>query len=270
MTAPTKAINVNGLNLQLRDAGSGSPTLVFLHYWGGSGRTWDLVTSELSRHHRCVAPDLRGWGGSGKPAEGYGLEIQADDVVALVDALDLPDYVLIGHSMGGKIAQIIGGRRPSGLQGLILVAPAPPTPMAVPAEQRRMMLESYQTREGVEAALRILAEKPLSLTLREQVIEDTLGGAPAAKRAWTERGMTLDITASADRIDVPTVVIVGDSDRVENETVLARELVRRVRGARVVTLPGVGHLSPLEAPTALGVAISNAVHEVCGKTLVRN
>jgi pimeloyl-ACP methyl ester carboxylesterase len=150
------------------------------------------------------------------------LDVQANDVAALIKSLDLRKYVLIGHSMGGKIAQILGARRPTGLQGLVLVAPAPPTPMGAPENQRRMMLESYQTRAGVETALTILAEKPLSPELRQQVVDDTLSGSPLAKKAWTERGMTLDISGVVGNINVPTTAIVGDADRVESEGVLRR------------------------------------------------
>ena len=114
MAADTRVINVNGLNLLLRDVGSGSPALLFVHYWGGTGRTWDLVATELRRHHRCVALDLRGWGGSDKLTQEFSLEIQADDVAAAANSLRLSEYVLVGHSMGGKIAQILGARRPPG------------------------------------------------------------------------------------------------------------------------------------------------------------
>jgi 3-oxoadipate enol-lactonase len=101
----------------------------------------------------------------------------ADDAEAVARTLELSSYVLVGHSMGGKVAQIVATRRPDGLMGLLLVAPAPPTPMPVPEAQRAAMLFSYSSREGVEQALSVLAGSP---KLREQVIEDTLRGAPAA------------------------------------------------------------------------------------------
>jgi pimeloyl-ACP methyl ester carboxylesterase len=132
--------------------------------FGGTGRTWDLVIRELAGRHRCVAPDLRGWGGSDKKADGYDLHIQADDVAAIVASLGLSQYILVGQSMGGKIAQILGARRPQGLKGLVLVAPAPPTPFTAPKEQRDAMLESYQTAAGVEFALSILTSRSRTST----------------------------------------------------------------------------------------------------------
>jgi len=77
----------------------------------------------------------------------------ADDADAVVRTLGLTRYVLVGHSMGGKVAQIIAARRPEGLAGVVLVAPAPPTPMPMPEAQRASMLESYGSREGVLQAL---------------------------------------------------------------------------------------------------------------------
>jgi pimeloyl-ACP methyl ester carboxylesterase len=255
-------IRVQGLDFHIRDVGDKQPALVFLHYWGGTGRTWDLVIRELSGCHRCVAPDLRGWGGSDKKADGYDLHTQADDVAAIIASLELPQYILIGQSMGGKIAQILGSRRPKGLKGLVLVAPGPPTPIAAPREQRNAMLESYQSPAGVEFALSILTSRQLSPKLRQQVIDDTLGGSPAAKAAWTQAGMTLDITGIVGDINVPTTIIVGDADKVETEPLLRRELASRISGTEFIVLPGVGHLSPLEAPSELAAAITTAMSKI--------
>ncbi len=262
MSDNTKMVRVQELDFQVRDVGDQQPALVFLHYWGGTGRTWGLVIRELADRHRCVAPDLRGWGGSDKKAGDYDLHTQADDVAAIIAWLGLSQYILVGQSMGGKIAQILGARRPEGLKGLVLVAPAPPTPIAAPKEQRDAMLESYQTPAGVEFALSILTSRQLSPTLRQQVIDDTLGGAPAAKAAWTQAGMTLDITEIVGDINVPTTVIVGDADKVETEPLLRRELASRIRGTEFIVLPGMGHLSPLEAPGELAAAITTAISKI--------
>ena len=257
-----KMVRVQGLNFQVRDVGDKQPALVFLHYWGGTGRTWDLVIRELAERHRCIAPDFRGWGGSDKTADGYDLRTQADDVAAIIASLGLSQYILVGQSMGGKIAQILGARRPQGLKGLVLVAPAPPTPMAAPKEQRDAILESYQTPAGVEFAFSILTSRQLSPALRQQVIDDTLGGSPAAKTAWTQAGMTLDITGIVGDINVPTTVIIGDADKVETEPLLRRELASRISGTEFIVLPGVGHLSPLEAPRELAAAITTAISKI--------
>ena len=262
MSDSTKTIRVQGLDFHVRDVEGNRPALVFIHYWGGTGRTWDLVIREMAGRHRCVAPDLRGWGKSDKKADSHDLHTQADDVAAIIASLGLSQYVLLGQSMGGKIAQILAARRPNGLKGLVLVAPAPPVPMAAPKEQREAILESYQSPAGVEFALSILTSRQLSPELRQQVIDDTLSGSPAAKAAWTQAGMTLDISDIVGNINVPTTVIVGDADKVETEPFLRRELGTRISGTEFIVLPGVGHLSPLEAPSELAAAITTAISKI--------
>jgi len=80
--------------------------------------------------------------------------------------------------MGGKVAQIVAVRQSKELVGLVLIAPAPPTPMPVPEAVRTGMLQSSSCRDGVLQALSVLGGESLSSELREQVIEDTLRGAP--------------------------------------------------------------------------------------------
>ena len=168
-------IRVGKVEIYAEEQGTGSPTLVFLHYWGGSRRTWSEVVGRLSDRFRCVAVDLRGWGKSDHHAEDYSLSPQADDVEGVIEALNLKDFVLVGHSMGGKIAQMVAGRRPEGLKAVVLVAPAPPTPLLVPDAQKRMMLASYTMPEGVGDALKVISHRPLTLAQRLQVTEDSWG-----------------------------------------------------------------------------------------------
>lgn len=208
-----RMVHTNGAAIQLTESGADEPALVFLHYWGGSSRTWQKVIERLGGKVHTIALDQRGWGGSIVTDGRYDLAAMAEDSQAVVRALGLTRYVLVGHSMGGKVVQIVAARRPEGLLGMVLIAPAPPTPMPVPERQRAAMLESYGSREGVLQALSVLAGGPLSPELREQVIEDTLRGTAGAKRAWTERGMIEDVSAGLDVVAVPVIVVIGDRDR---------------------------------------------------------
>ena len=186
----------------------------------------------------------------------------ADDVEAVAHAFGLKHYVLVGHSMAGKVAQIVAARRPEELAGIVLVAPAPPTPMPVPPEQRAAMLESYGSREGVLQALSVLIGQSLSPELREQVIEDTLRGAPAAKRAWTDSSMIEDVSRGLGAVTIPVMVAVGDRDQVEHETALREIFARFLPHATFRVLKGVGHLSPLEAPDAVAEACTDLLRRV--------
>ncbi len=165
----------------------------------------------------------------------------------VAEVLGIGRYLLVGHSMGGKVAQVEAGRRPPGLAGLVLVAPAPPTPMQV----RAGMLASYQWREGVAEALKLLAGPGLDDARREQVIEDTLRGDADAKRSWTGDGMSLDVGAALVGIELPFEIVLAEHDWVERESVLRPAFARFLPSAAITTVFGAGHLIPLRRPTPL-------------------
>ncbi|MBZ9772402.1 alpha/beta fold hydrolase [Mesorhizobium sp. CO1-1-8] len=255
MSERQDVLRVNGVELNVLDVAGGAPTLVFLHYWGGSSRTWKPTIEALSSTNRCVAIDFRGWGDSTKEATDYGLETLATDVVAVTEKLGLKNYLIIGHSMGGKVAQLVAARQPAGLKGLILYAPAPPNAMDVPADVRRIYVGLYQTREGAETVVSNLTPHPLSDEYREQIIEDTLRGSPGAKHAWPEKGMIEDIRDKTSKIKVPVHIIAGGDDTVEPEASLRDNFTKVLEGVTFSVIPGVGHIAPLEAPLKLANAI---------------
>ncbi len=237
------------VQLHVEDLGINAPALVFLHYWGGSSRTWRHVTQRLRPAFRTIALDQRGWGQSGKPPSGYTLATLADDAQRLIESLGLDHYLLVGHSMGGKVAQLLASRHPAGLAGLVLVAPSPPSPMRVPLAVRQDMVSAYDSRESILATVRqMLAASPLQPDDLETIVQDSLRGAPAAKVAWPLAASQEDISAQAALIRVPTLVISGEKDQVDPPAVLQQELMTRIPHATLHILSGIGHLSPLEAP----------------------
>ncbi len=243
-------ITTRGASLHVEDTGGDGPALVFLHYWGGSTRTWDAVAGLLTV--RRVALDHRGWGRSSAPVAGYATADLADDVQTVLTSLALDGYVLVGHSMGGKVAQLLASRRPAGLRGVVLVAPAPAKPAAIPDDARARMASAYDSRESVLATLdAMLSHAPLSEVVREQVVSDSLAGAPAAKRAWPSRTILEDVSADLARIDVPVLVVVGEQDRVEPVELVRSHVVAWIPGARLAVVPDAGHLLPLEQPERL-------------------
>lgn len=253
-----RTFHVNDVELNVVDIGAGSPALVFLHYWGGSSRTWAPVMEHLVSTNRCVAIDFRGWGQSSKEAGDYSLHTLASDVIGVVEQLALKEFFILGHSMGGKVAQIVAARRPGGLRGLILFGPAPPAPMNVPEDQRKAYVGLYDSREGAEMVIHNLTPHSLSDRFREQIIEDSMRGSPGAKRAWPLQGMIADIREEAAKIDVPVHIIAGGDDSVEPEASLRAAFAQCVRDVDFVVLPGVGHMAPLEAPSKLADAIRSA------------
>jgi pimeloyl-ACP methyl ester carboxylesterase len=253
-------LRVNDVDLNVIDTGArdGSPCLVFLHYWGGSSRTWMPVMEKLSIDYRCVAIDFRGWGRSTKSAKDHSLDALATDVIQVAKSLGLSDFILVGHSMGGKVAQLVAAQHPQELKGLILFAPAPPTPMTVPEEARKGYVALYQSRQAVTDVLPgALTPHPLSEAVRAQIVEDTLCGSLGAKEEWPLRGMIRDVSHEAAMINVPVHVIAGGDDSVEPAASLrsAFGLLSRVTFSSV---PGVGHIAPLENPETLAAAIRTA------------
>ncbi|MGE8175049.1 alpha/beta fold hydrolase [Pseudomonas fluorescens] len=253
-------IETNGTRIHVVQRGCGELTVLLLHYYGGSARTWDGVAGALPARYRLVATDHRGWGDSEAPAEGYRIADLAADAEGVIAALGLERYVLVGHSMGGKVAQLLASRRPQGLEGLVLVAPSPPSPILMSDEQRATLSGAYQSRESVGFVIdHVLTHMPLNATLREQVIADSLKGAPQAKLGWPNQAMAEDLTAPAALIAVPTLVISGEYDQVDPPATLKTQLLPHISQAVLHVLPGVGHLSPLEAPQPLAAIIAEFV-----------
>jgi pimeloyl-ACP methyl ester carboxylesterase len=243
--------------LYTREKGTRGPALVFLHYYGGSSRTWTPIIEALPADTHTVAVDLRGWGQSEKPEDGYTLASLADDVEALIKEKGLTDFVLVGHSMGGKVAQLLASRSPAGLRGVVLVAPATPTPLALPAEALSGFATVYNTRESIEGALEnMLVSTPLPNDLHEQVIADSLISSPGAKAGWPLVMSQEDISGELAGIRVPVLVIAGGADKVDPVEAHERELLPRLADAEFHVIPGIGHLVPLQAPVEVAGLVS--------------
>ncbi|WP_097027105.1 alpha/beta fold hydrolase [Clostridium peptidivorans] len=107
----------------------GKKTIVFLHGWPGSHKLFEYQFDQLPKHgYRCIGIDMRGFGDSDKPYEGYGYDRLSDDVRCVVDALKLHDFTLAGHSTGGAIAiRYMARHRGHGVSKLALFAAAAPS-----------------------------------------------------------------------------------------------------------------------------------------------
>lgn len=249
-------VSIGSLTLNVTSTGSGDPALVFLHYWGGSARTWQQVIARLENSYRCIAYDQRGWGASDAPADGYELKDLADDASALIQTLGLRRYVLVGHSMGGKVAQLLASRRPMALEAMVLVAPASPFPQHIPEEARQAQIHAYDNRQTTLGAVEFLtARRPDSATV-EQIIQDSLAGSPGAKYAWPASAAYEDISREVSQIAVPTLILVGDRDPQDPVEQQRREVQPLIANASLEVVQDCGHLAPIEQPLALAEAIA--------------
>ena len=236
-------------------AGAG-PTLVFLHYWGGSSRTWDLVLERLATRDTLTV-DFRGWSRSSGLPGPYTLQQLAEDTIAVIQDAGVSDYVLVGHSMGGKVAQLVAATRPVGLRGIVLVAsgPAKPDAMITP-EYQEALSHAYDSEESIIGARdHVLTATTLPENIAAQIVADSRSNSEGARAEWPLGGIAEDISERTRMVNVPALVIAGENDQVEPVDVLRKNLVPYLSSADFVIIPATGHLIPLEAPDALSDAI---------------
>ena len=253
-------ISANGITINADVRGQAEPALVFLHYWGGSSRTWDGVIRDLDGNHRTIAIDFRGWGDSDKPATGYRIEELASDVTAVLAELKVSRFILVGHSMGAKVAQFVASGHPAGLVGLVLVATGSPHGVRVPEEQLQRMIHAYDS--AASAAFvrdNVLTKRPLSDDLKAQVVEDSLKSCEASRVAWPSVAIAQDIARETASIAVPTLVIGGELDQVDTPAMLEEEVIGNIRDAQLKIVQGSGHLLPLEAAKEVSTLINSFI-----------
>ena len=166
------------------DAASTHPALVLLHHFGGSGRTWNPVVEILAgRGFRCIAPDLRGFGGSRTPGDAparFTVDSMANDMRELVTCMELERWAIVGHSMGGKVALALAAQQPPGLQAVALLAPSPLSPEPMPEDERARLLAGYGDPDSAGATLQKITRSELPDELRAVALTDLLrASAPA-------------------------------------------------------------------------------------------
>ena len=256
--------------LAVHVAGGGRP-LLLLHAFPLDHRMWEAQAS-LADRLRLIVPDLRGFGTSrdaGAPESIAGL---ADDMAAVLDALQVDEPVAVcGCSMGGYIAQHLAVAHPDRVGSLVLVDTKleADTPEARAARAdlagkvrrigTRIVAEAMVPKLLAPAAsVAARTERPRLAALLESLIEsqevDTICAALAAL------GDRPDMTEPAARIGVPTLLVVGAEDQITPPACLERaEAI--IPDARLLIVPGAGHMVPLEAPAVFNGAIERFLFE---------
>jgi pimeloyl-ACP methyl ester carboxylesterase len=256
----SRVIEVDGAHLHADVRTGSSKPLVFLHYWGGSRRTWNLVLNRLDHDQTFVNYDQRGWGASANAAGPYDLLRLADDAQSVIAAMGYTDYVLVGHSMGGKVAQALAARKPDGLTGLVLVAPAPAKPVGSTEQLQELTMHAYDSEQTVRDSIdQMLTYRSLDEGLRTQIVEDSLSAGEEARLSWPKHGLGQDVSAGLSDVEVPILVLAGQHDKVEPADVLAEHLLPLIPRAEMTLIEDTGHLSPLEVPDQVARRITSFV-----------
>lgn len=258
-----RVIDVDGAVLHADTRRGATPALVFLHYWGGSRRTWRPVLTRLQPDRAFVSYDQRGWGDSVDAPGPYDIQRLADDAESVVATSGYSDYVLVGHSMGGKVAQALAARGPAGLAGVVLIAPAPAAPVGSVEKLQQLTMHAYDDEQSVQQSIdHMLTHQSLSTELRKQIVDDSLRAGSDARLSWPRYGLAQDVSEGLSEIGVPVLVLAGDHDRVEPPTVLAEHLLPHIPHATMTVLENTGHLSPLEVPGQVARQITAFVTEL--------
>lgn len=232
--------------------------IVFLHDFGGSSYTFKRIIEGCRCH--CITVDFRGCGESSRAhvSRLYSVERMAEDIEKLLPKLeDVTEFILAGHGMGAKIAQIVASCGPEGLIGLALINPVPASPWILSKPKMERLYGSCETKiEALDFANGVLSARPGSLMVSDldiisaQAIQQDTALTIAWLREGSE-GKEGDWSGVLDKIEVPTMAIVGKLDRLISVQTVRDKVYGKIYGCVMVEVEDAGHLLPLERPKRL-------------------
>lgn len=249
--------NSTPIELYYEDHGSGQP-VVLVHGWPLSGASWEKqATALLDAGHRVITYDRRGFGQSSKPAVGYDYDTFAEDLHKLVTALDLRDFALVGFSMGGgEVARYLGKYGSERVSKAVFISAVPPFLLKTADNPEGVDASAF---EGIKAGVAYDRPAFLSEFLSNFFNVDELGGklisdqavqafwniaavaSPTGTMGCVTAFSSTDFRNDLKRIDVPTLVIHGDADRIVPAAVSAKRMPEFVKDCKLIIIEGAPH-----------------------------
>jgi len=246
----------DGTEIYYKDWGEG-PVVTFSHGWPLSSDAWDGQMLFLAQHgFRVVAHDRRGHGRSSQASSGNDMNGYADDLAAVIEALDLNNATLVGHSTGGgEVARYIGRHGTKRVAKAVLVAAVPPIMLKTPANPEGLPIEVFDDLRSRIAKDRSQFYKDLAIQfyganragakvskgILDQFwlwsMQAGLKNAHESIKAFSETDFTEDLK----KFDVPTLVMHGEDDQIVPVKDSARKSARLIKGAKEIYYPGAPH-----------------------------
>jgi pimeloyl-ACP methyl ester carboxylesterase len=256
-------VEVNGISLHVKEDGSGTPVLL-LHGWPDSAYVWRNQIPFLTRHgFRTIAPDMRGFGQSSRPAEAaeYALSKSVSDVIGLLDALELDSAHVVGHDWGAAVAWGTAMAHPDRIEKLVVLSVGHPSVPKSPRQDEMAWYQLFFQFEGIaEANLAYDDWAWLRRFLRgagdEERYEQDLSrpGALTASLNWYRANLAPKMPGPSPELPpvlVPTLGIWSTNDHyLDGERM--QKSGEYVKGPwRYEEIEGASHWIPLEAPDLL-------------------
>lgn len=244
-------IEVGGLRIAFERQGTGPP-LVLLHGFVGDSREWRRQIDDLSDEFTVVAWDAPGSGRSSDPPETFRLPDYADCLAAFIDALGLARPHVVGLSFGGALALELYRRHPTIPMSLVLASAyagwAGSLPDEIIAQRLEQTLQAadWPPDQRVQSMIPTMFSGSPPPEPVEAFREIMLEIHPAGLRAMARSLAEADLRDILPGITVPTLLLYGDED-VRSPLTVAEDLHTTIPASRLVVMPGVGHMSSVEA-----------------------
>lgn len=254
-----RLVKVNGLRLHYLEWGSTErPPMILLHGIGRDAHSFDHIAPHFSQNYHVIAVDLRGHGDSDwHPTGAYLIEDFVSDLEALVEELGLGDFVLLGNSTGGRVAQVYAGRHSEQVRALIVEDVGPERPPNIAASFERRVREDangWSSEDELLTKLRAegsnVSDELLKIHARSATRRREDGRLVWKRDPKLVNGFVpTELWSDVQRITSPTLYVLGSNSKIVPPSTQERLKVS-IPGCEIVVMPGVGHYPHLESPGA--------------------